>query len=225
MSIDFKPVLDKYEVYVGVVDGIFNKVRSEFGHCVTCKPGCDDCCYALFDLSLVEAVYINTCFKKIASGDLKSKIMERAARADRQIHKLKKSAYQQLKHGREELSILGDMAMERIMCPLLNDDNECDLYDNRPITCRLYGIPTSTAGASHICGKSAFEKGDRYPTVNMDKIHGQLYHYSLELAIHVKSRFLKIPEVLMPLSMALITDFNEEFLGVTGGEQSGTDGI
>ena len=39
VSIDFQPILDKYETYVVLVDGIFDKVRSEYGQYVTCKPG------------------------------------------------------------------------------------------------------------------------------------------------------------------------------------------
>ncbi|MBU0993729.1 MAG: YkgJ family cysteine cluster protein [Proteobacteria bacterium] len=220
---DFKPILDKYETYVQMIDGIFKKVGNEYGYCVKCKPGCDDCCYALFDLSFIEAVYINRRFKENFSGDQRSLLIEKAARADRQIHKLKKSAFQQLKHGRDEIGILGDMAMERVRCPFLNEKSKCDMYDMRPITCRLYGIPTSTSGASHICGKSAFEKGGKYPTVNMDKIHNQLYNLSLELAIHIKSRYAKIAEVLIPLSMALITDFNEEYLGVGDAKKTGEE--
>ena len=219
VSIAYKESFEKYETYVHVIDSLFSKIKDEYGACVNCKPGCDDCCYALFDLTLIEAMYINHHFNQRFHGDKKVKLLEKAGVVDRKIHKLKKSAYQQLKHGQDEINILGEMAMERIRCPLLNDNNECELYDKRPITCRLYGIPTSSYGTSHICGKSAFEKGAKYPTINMEKVYEQLYHFSLELSIQIKTKYSKLPEMMIPMSMALITEFNDEYLGVVNAER------
>ncbi|MBU2481360.1 MAG: YkgJ family cysteine cluster protein, partial [Proteobacteria bacterium] len=103
---------------------------------------------------------------------------------------------------------------ERIRCPLLGEDNLCVMYDKRPITCRIYGIPTSTAGVSHICGRTNFKQGEPYPTLNMDKIYTQLQLLSAELVRDIKSEKIKMHEILIPVSMALVTDFDDEYLGV-----------
>ncbi len=88
------------------------------------------------------------------------------------------------------------------------------MYEYRPITCRVYGIPTSTAGASHICGRTNFVQGKAYPTLNMDKIYTQLQLFSAELVKDIKSTNIRMHELLIPVSMAMVTLFNDEFLGV-----------
>ena len=73
------------------------------------------------------------------------------------------------------------LARTRIRCPLLDDHDECILYPCRPITCRVYGIPTMIQGMPRFCGKTGFEKGQPYPTFNLDAMHGELYALSKEL--------------------------------------------
>jgi hypothetical protein len=88
------------------------------------------------------------------------------------------------------------------------------MYESRPITCRVYGIPTSTAGTSHICGRTNFKQGEPYPTLNMDKIYTQLQLLSAQLVKDIRSKNIRMHEMLIPVSMALVTDFNEDYLGV-----------
>jgi Fe-S-cluster containining protein len=193
---------------------LFERVQKEYPECVTCKIKCADCCHALFDLTLIEAIYINYQFKKIIQGKEKRNIIEKADRADRKTHVIKKRAYDSKKAGKEETEILMDIAAERVRCPLLNDDEQCDLYEYRPITCRLYGIPTSIGGRSHTCGKSGFVEGKPYPAVNLDAIQKRLYDISNEFVREIKTKYVKMADMLVPLSMAILTDFDEEYLGV-----------
>jgi hypothetical protein len=41
-----------------------------------------------------------------------------------------------------------------------------------------------------------------------------LYDISSELAQEIQSRYPKLAELLVPISMALLTDYTEEYLGV-----------
>ena len=214
MKIDFRPYFEKYQTIVKQTDELFERVQKEYPECVTCKIKCADCCHALFDLTLIEAIYINYQFKKIIQGKEKRNIIEKADRADRKTHVIKKRAYDSKKAGKEETEILMDIAAERVRCPLLNDDEQCDLYEYRPITCRLYGIPTSIGGRSHTCGKSGFIEGKQYPAVNLDAIQKRLYDISNEFVREIKTKYVKMADMLVPLSMAILTDFDEEYLGV-----------
>ncbi|OQX61939.1 MAG: hypothetical protein B5M56_07900 [Desulfococcus sp. 4484_241] len=150
MDFDFAPYFAKYEALVEMVDGIFARVKEEHPDRVKCKKGCSDCCFALFDLTLVEAIYINHAFNNAFGRD--EQMLEKANRADRQIYKLKKRAYREHREGKNEVEILAEMGRQRIRCPLLNEQDMCDLYDHRPITCRTYGIPTAIQGMTHTCG-------------------------------------------------------------------------
>ncbi len=214
-EIDLKPFFKKYEELVGVIDNIFGRVKKKCGDRVCCKTGCSDCCNALFDLTLIEALYINHRFNENFTGKDREEIIERANRADRKAYKIKRNAYKMHEKGENEVKILASVGAERVRCTLLNMKELCDLYSYRPITCRLYGIPTAIQGMGHTCGKSGFKEGVQYPTVNMDKIHDKLYEISAELVAFIKTKHLKMADILMPVSMALLTDFSDEYLGIT----------
>jgi hypothetical protein len=96
----------------------------------------------------------------------------------------------------------------------LNEKELCDLYEYRPITCRFYGVPTAIGGAGHTCGKSGFKQGEKYPTVNLDAVHSKLQQISAELLRDIQSRNIKLADLLVPLSSAVILDFDDVFLGI-----------
>jgi Fe-S-cluster containining protein len=212
---NFEAYFDKYKAIVDQVDAVFKKVQEEHKECVRCRVGCSDCCHALFDLSLIEALYIKAQFDRLFKDAARTSILERANEADRAVYRLKRQAFKDHESGKSEREILEEMATKRIRCPLLNDDEGCDLYAHRPITCRLYGVPTAIGDKAHTCGLSAFEQGKPYPTVKLDAIQNKLYELSSELAGEIGSRFPKLAELLVPVSMALLTEYTEEYLGVS----------
>ncbi len=214
MDFDFKPYFDKYEELVTAAEEAFDRVKNDHADCVKCKVGCADCCHALFDLTLIEALYINHKFKTAFTGEKREPLLERANRSDRKVHKIKKKAHKLLQEGRKDEEILEQIAAEKVRCALLNNQDLCDLYDFRPITCRLYGVPTAIGGKAHTCGLSGFSEGEAYPTANLDRILSALIDLSNALVADLKSRFTTMGEMLVPLSMALLTDYDDEYLGL-----------
>ncbi|MDA3791402.1 MAG: YkgJ family cysteine cluster protein [Desulfobacula sp.] len=208
----------KYEAVVHMADAVFDRIKKEFPKEVFCREKCSDCCYAIFDLTLIEALYLNDKFLKKFTGKEKNDLIEIAGKTDRALTKMKRDAYKEVKNGVNELEIVGKMSQERVRCPLLGENDLCVMYEHRPITCRVYGIPTSTAGVSHICGRTNFVQGQPYPTLNMDKIYTQLQLLSAQLVKDIKSKNIKMHEMLIPVSMTMVTDFNEEYLGVRKNE-------
>ena len=214
MEIDLNPYFKKYEDLVATADEAFERVKNAHTDCVKCGEQCADCCFALFDLTLIEALYIHHKFTEKYEGSTRVELIEKANRADRRIYKLKRKAFKEFQSGKNEGEILAEMAFERVRCPLLNEKDLCDLYDNRPLTCRFYGIPTAIGGAGHTCGKSDFKQGEQYPTVNLDNVYNQLQQISAELLRDIKSKNVKLADLLVPLSSAMVMDFDEVFLGV-----------
>jgi len=214
MSIDLTPYFRKYELLVEQADAVFDRVKNAHAECVKCEQKCADCCFALFDLTLIEALYINHKFLEKFEGSVKAELLEKSNRADRRVYKIKRKAFKDLQGGKNEGEILATLALERVRCPLLNERNLCDLYEHRPITCRFYGVPTAIGGAGHTCGKSGFQQGEKYPTVNLDTVHGQLQKISAELLRDIKSKNIKLADLLVPLSSAVIIDFDDVFLGI-----------
>ena len=219
MPIDFTPYFKKYEALVETAEKTFEKVGAEYSDCVKCKIGCSDCCYALFDISLIEACYIHHHFMNTLDQNTRDDLIEKANHVDRLICRIKRKAYKAAAGGKQEAEVLSAMTSERVRCPLLNRDKKCDLYQYRPITCRLYGIPTAINGIGHTCGISGFEQGQAYPTVHIDIFYRKLYEISLELVRAIQFRHIKMADMLVPVSMALITDYNEEYLGIGDGEE------
>ena len=214
MELDFTPYFEKYEAIVAEANALFHKFESEMGELVKCGKGCSDCCNALFDITLVEALYVNSKFNKSFKGMDRSRIMERADSADRTINKLKRKVFKASQAGQSTSEILLEVSRARVRCPLLSDDDLCEMYEFRPITCRLYGVPTSIGGKAHTCKLAGFEAGVKYPTVNMDIVLDRLLALGKELQEGIKSRYKEMGNMLVPLSMALITDFDDAYLGV-----------
>ena len=215
MTHQFGVFFKQYEALAKAAEQIFAKVKAEHPEGVTCKIECSDCCHALFDISLVEAIYLNHHFINKFSNEDRDKILEKANRADRTLYKIKKDAKKRLDRGHTEESVLVSIAAERVRCPLLNENEHCDLYEYRPVTCRFYGIPTEIGGLTHTCGQSGFIKGKAYPTVHLEKMNTQLFNLASSLAQSLTSKYPDLASVVMPVSSALLTKFNDEFFGVS----------
>lgn len=219
MKIDFTAYYKRYEKLVKMTDEAFNKVKEQYPDSVNCKVGCSDCCYALFDLTLIEAMYLNEKFNEKIQGPERLNLLDKAGETDRKIYMLKKKAFKETQKGIDVAEVLGKLSMEKVRCPLLDDSDKCMIYENRPLTCRVYGIPTSTRGMSHICGKTDFEQGQQYPTLDMDKLYNYLYTISQDMIVEMKAPNLKMADILVPVSMALTTTYNPEYFGFKAEEK------
>lgn len=214
MDFDFEPFFREYEALRDVVDATFRRVQQEYTDCVRCEVGCADCCHALFDLTLIEALYLNDKYRHHLDEQHRASLTEKLNRADRDVYKIKRDAYKRMSSGEDQEAILTDLAGQRLRCPMLNNEDRCELYEYRPITCRLYGIPTAIGGKGHTCGLSGFVPGEPYPTVNMDTLHDKLYDISKRLVESMPTRHKEMTDVLVPLSMALLTVYDATYLGL-----------
>ena len=198
MSLDFSEFFKAYESILAQADAAFAQVQKQFPQEVRCKVGCSDCCYALFDLPLVEALYLNHHFNNALSDRRKRLILEKANRADRDVYRLKRKAFKAHEKGMDTDKILEDLAVVRMRCPLLSEEDKCELYEYRPVTCRFYGIPTVIGDKSHTCGYSGFKQGEAYPTVYLNRVQTALFQISGELTKAIASKFESLHEVLVP---------------------------
>ena len=212
---DFSNTFKKYETLVSEVDKIFKSVQDAYSDFVCCEIRCADCCHAVFDITLIEAVYLNHQFTKLLPRKVRRPIGARAEKADRKYYQIKRKLQKMyVDDEKSPEDILAQLALERVRCPLLNDDDLCDLYDKRPITCRVYGIPTAIGGKARICEKSKFEDKAAYPTVNLDKMNDRLFALSRELLRDVGSKHPKRYMSLVPPSAALMMTYDEEYFGI-----------
>ncbi|MDP2646664.1 MAG: YkgJ family cysteine cluster protein [Desulfobacterales bacterium] len=211
---DLRDFFRKYEDLQQVVDRAFDRVKQIYPENVTCAVKCSECCHALFDIGILEAIYISDRFHGRLDPEKKTKIIARAVQADRKIYRLKRKAFQNCRSAKDARKVLAETARQRVRCPLLNEQEQCDLYDFRPVTCRAYGLPVAIQGLAHTCGKSGFVRGESYPTLNLDKMNRQLNQLAQELVRTMNTRYSGLAEMLVPVSRALLTEYDDKFLGV-----------
>ncbi len=173
----YRDLFKEYEHLAGRADLAFRETGEEYPGCVRCVDGCSDCCHSVFGLFLIESVYINHHYNRLGRR-LRREVAARGDRADRELGEVEKKlrAYD---HD-PRLKALA-MARERVRCPLLDSRGKCVLYAFRPVTCRVYGIPSVINGKVHVCWKAGFEKGRTYPAFDLDGMYRELYALSRRL--------------------------------------------
>lgn len=213
MNFDFTPYFSRYEEILKGLDKIFTKIKTDYPQEVKCDQGCFDCCYALFDLHLIEALYLNHHFQQLTSKK-RNEILVKADKADREIYRLKRKAFKMQEKGASEEEIFAEVGKKKVRCPLLNEENKCELYSYRPATCRIYGVPLNIYGKAHCCALAGFKGGEKYPAVHMEKIYQSLFLLSQELVQNLNTKYTALHTVLVPVSMALLTVYDKNYLGI-----------
>jgi Fe-S-cluster containining protein len=166
-----------YELLVDKAEAAFQEMQKEHGSCIKCEPHCSDCCHAVFGLFLIEAGYLKEQFDRLADEE-KRAALSRCEQAEKSLERLQNMLRDHEGDPQMQAYI---MSRERIPCPLLNENQDCILYPHRPITCRVYGIPTKIQGKARVCWKAEFKEGERYPVFDLDGVYRDLYFLSTEL--------------------------------------------
>ena len=174
---DFSYLFEPYDRLVSRADKSFERIAGEYPDCIACKPGCADCCHAVFGLFLIEAVFLKHDFDQLDEEE-KQAALKRGLAAEKELKTLERT----LEEFKDDPRMSAySMARARIRCPLLSDENTCILYPYRPITCRIYGIPTMIQRVPRICGSTGFKKDQEYPIFNMDGVQKELFQLSKDL--------------------------------------------
>ena len=201
------PFFHNYELLVDKAEAAFHRIRGKYGDCVKCELHCSDCCNAVFGVFLIEALYIREYFEHI-NRDQKLAVMERAERADRALEDLQKK----LKTFEGDPGMQAyTLSRERIRCPFLDDNDECLLYQKRPVTCRVYGIPTKIHGKTRVCGKATFKNGETYPILDLDSVYRDMYILSRDILqeTKVESRDEDKASLLISISKVIQTSTDD----------------
>ena len=206
---DLTDLFEGYELLVEKSDSAFNRMAKDYRNCIKCEIHCSDCCHAVFGLFLIEAAFIQHHFRRLDRKARREAILQ-ANRSDEELRKIE-----------EKLEIYEDdphmksfaLSKERMRCPLLDQNEECILYPYRPITCRVYGIPTAIHGKAHVCGKAAFKKGESYPTFDLDAAYKGLYQLSGALLQKAGQGDMERASLMISVSKAINTPIQDIMMG------------
>ena len=205
-------IFEEYRALVKKADASFQRMEKDYGACMGCRIHCSDCCHALFGLFLVEAAHMQEHFQKLPEG-VRNAALLRADAADRD---LKKVEVKLQRYGQDPQMRALTLARERVRCPLLDQNEECILYPHRPITCRVYGIPTSIQGKVRVCPAAAFKAEETYPVFDLDGVYKALYQLSKEILVQRGAEDLEKASLLVSMSKALKTPAEEILAGNFG---------
>lgn len=205
-----KELFKEYELLAAKADSAFQAMEKEYGNCIKCEINCSDCCHSVFGLFLIESAYLNRQFAGLDEGE-RLATLSRADQMDRELLEIEKKL-QEYKDNPREMSLA--MARARVRCPLLNDGQKCSMYEHRPITCRVYGIPTVVNGGIHACWKGGFERGKAYPAFDLDGMYRELYQLSQKLLAESGAGDMDRASLLVSVSKSVRTPLEDLVKGI-----------
>jgi Fe-S-cluster containining protein len=109
---------------------------------IACRAGCSGCCRGLFDITLLDAWYLKTGFDRLDQGvreTVLEKCRERLAWMRERWPELDVPYLLNYRHEDDWELLMPEE--DETPCVLLSASGGCLLYDHRPMTCRLHGIP------------------------------------------------------------------------------------
>ncbi len=135
-------VLQRYRELLGEVDRWFADSAARYPDQIACAGGCSSCCRGLFDITLLDAASLRSGFHLLPET-LRTEILRKG-----------KARIEGIRTFWPEfvppylLNVRPPEEWDQIMpeedetpCVLLDDNGRCTLYDFRPMTCRLHGLP------------------------------------------------------------------------------------
>jgi Fe-S-cluster containining protein len=140
---------------VQIVDAALADASRRSGNWLACRPGCTQCCIGVFAMNQLDALRLRHGLKKLESTApaRAQAVRERARDAVRRLS----ASYP----GDVGTGLLGnsDEARQRFEdfaneepCPVLDPQTGlCELYEYRPMTCRVFGPPVESEDGLGVC--------------------------------------------------------------------------
>jgi Fe-S-cluster containining protein len=135
-----------------IVDAAFADSARRSGEHLVCRPGCTQCCHGAFAINQLDAHRL-----RAAMAELRVEQPDQAAAIEERARRYLAEFGQEFPGDRvtgilggsdEEQAAFEDFANEAA-CPVLNPESGLyDLYDARPMTCRVFGPPVRACSES-----------------------------------------------------------------------------
>jgi len=123
------------------IDKWFGTVRAKYAAGMRCGKGCTACCHGLFDISLADAAAVAKGFQGLPL-EMQQRVHENASSLHAAIRKTLTDEAQPTIFSEDDP--MADKIVDTANnppCPCLGDSGECLIYDHRPLSCRLEGVP------------------------------------------------------------------------------------
>lgn len=143
------------QALIQIVDSALDDVARRSGKWLVCRPGCTQCCVGAFPINQLDAARLRR-----GLSELEIKAPERAAgirqRSREAVVRLSSGFPGDpvsgiLHEGEEATQKFSDFANHE-PCPALDPESGmCELYESRPMTCRVFGPPVRSEDGLGVC--------------------------------------------------------------------------
>ena len=198
----------------GEVDDWFAACLQAGGTTLACRGGCSSCCRGLFDITLLDAWLLKEAFATLP-GETRNQVLDRCRPRLVELQ----NRWPALKNP-YLLNALPEMEWQEMPeddltpCPLLDDRGYCLVYDARPLTCRLHGLPNIDVSGEDFDGTTCtLHPGD--PRTLPDEILHWRFREVFEQEVKLFQRFAKRltgtswHELDTFIPLALLADYDE----------------
>lgn len=135
-------LFERYAELLREVDRWFSSCMAAHGEHISCGHGCSECCRGLFDITALDALYLRSGFDQLPP-DIRDAVRMKALTRIEQINARFPTVTPPW-----FLNHIPECEWDAIMpdddetpCVLLSEQGSCLVYEHRPMTCRLHGIP------------------------------------------------------------------------------------
>lgn len=146
---------NKDQELIQIVDSALAEAARRSGEWLVCRPGCTQCCIGAFPINQLDAMRLRRGLADLESGapERANRIRERAREA---VARLSPdfpgdAASGVLDERDEAIERFADFANDE-PCPALDPETgNCELYESRPMTCRVFGPPVRSEEGLGVC--------------------------------------------------------------------------
>jgi Fe-S-cluster containining protein len=145
----------KDQALIQIVDSALAEATRRSGKWLVCRPGCTQCCIGAFPINQLDAIRLRRGLADLAmrAPQRADRVRERArdavTRLSREFPGDPVSGV--LDEGDEAAARFADFANDE-PCPVLDPETgNCELYESRPMTCRVFGPPVRSEDGLGVC--------------------------------------------------------------------------
>jgi Fe-S-cluster containining protein len=150
------------QALIQIVDFALGEATRRSGKWLACGPGCTQCCVGVFPINQLDAARLRRGLSALEMGapERAAGIRERARESVARLspHFPGDAVNGVLDEGEEATQKFSDFANDE-PCPVLDPESGmCQLYESRPMTCRVFGPPVRSQdglGVCELCFKGA----------------------------------------------------------------------
>lgn len=137
-------LLTRYQSLLETIDAWFCRCQTAHPAAIACAQGCSDCCRGLFDITLLDAALLRSGFDRLDRATQERARQQAEARLAGLTAQWPGFAPPYLLNLLPEEEWCEFPEDDPTPCPLLDENGRCLVYAQRPMTCRLHGLPQIT---------------------------------------------------------------------------------